>query len=188
MSFWQNMAPALLDFLISSRRNSQLMKYSVPNASLAVNSLARKHTVFPQTRMTNSLFAGWLVASPVNPWKLCSCELCYSWRDVGAESSEIFLSVKKKPTSSILRDAFLSERLWGSTIQIIWSLFSCGSVDVMPSSVPETSCKLSLHCLERKGRIFLYGQPVVWHFKHPFSKVWKIESSHRNNFPGESEL
>lgn len=129
--------------------------------------------------------ASWLVASPVNPWKLCSCELCYSWRDVGAESSEIFLSAKKK---SLRWDAFLSERLWGSTIQIIWSLFSCGSVDVMPSSVPETSCKLSLHCLERNGRIFLYGQPVVWHFKHPFSKVWKIESSHRNNFPGESEL
>lgn len=163
MSFWQNMAPALLDFLISSRRNSQLMKYSVPNASLAVNSLAHKHTVFPQTRMTNNLFAGWLVASPVNTWKLCSCELCYSWRDVGAESSEIFLSEKKK--KSLHWDAFLSERLWGSIIQIILSLFSCGSVDLMPSSVPETSCKLSLHCLERNGRIFLYGQPVVWHFK-----------------------
>lgn len=89
-------------FVIGCRWNSQLMKYNVlwviSAKRFACGKFIGMYAHCVSSDLDDNLIAGWLVASQVNTCKLCSCELCYNRKDVGAEASKFFLlfSSKKK--------------------------------------------------------------------------------------------
>lgn len=124
------MAAAFLGFMSRSRYNSQLMKYNmlwiISAKCFTCGEFIGMYVHCVSSDEDDNLIAEWLVASPLNTCKLCSCDLSYSWRDIGAESSCFFHSVFFPFFSflSVRREASLSERLWGSTAQFtVFSLW-----------------------------------------------------------------